>query len=94
MSRELSEFTRFITLKAQSYAYQRSDVDDFIQEGMIAAWQAIERDPEAYDSYVKKAIEWRMIDYARKIYSRREVGYTSTHENLLYGNYGDGEEST
>lgn len=92
MKRELKEFERFISIKAQGHAYEASDVDDFKQEGRIAAWQAIKRDPEATKSYVQQAIEWRMIDYTRKIYAHRELGYSPAHENIIYGNFGDGDE--
>ena len=76
-------------MKARYYANIKDDIDDFIQEGLIAAWKALERDPNATNSYVHQAIEWRMIDYARKIYAHVEVGYTPAMENMLYGNYGE-----
>jgi DNA-directed RNA polymerase specialized sigma24 family protein len=88
----LGEFTTFIAIKANSHAYEGSDVDDFKQEGMLAAWKALLRDPDATKSYVQQAIEWRMIDYARKVYAHRELGYTPSQENMLYGNYGDDHE--
>ena len=90
--KRLNSFERFITMKAYAHAYEPSDVDDFKQEGRIAAWQALKRDPLATNSYVHQAIEWRMIDYARKVYAQRDVGYSTTHENILYGNYGDDGE--
>jgi DNA-directed RNA polymerase specialized sigma24 family protein len=90
-NKRLREFKTFISIKAQSHAYEQSDVDDFKQEGLIAAWMALGRDPNATKSYVQQAIEWRMIDYARKIYAHRELGYSPSHENMIYGNYGDEE---
>ena len=92
MNRRLKQFERYIKMKANSHAYEDSDVDDFEQEGRIAAWMALKRDPDATKSYVQQAIDWRMIDYARKVYAHREVGYTPSIENLLYGNYGDDSE--
>lgn len=89
MKRGLKDFERFISLKANHYAYEKSDVEDFQQEGRIAAWQALERDPNATKSYVQRAVEWKMIDYARKIYAHRESGYTPGMQNLLFGDYGD-----
>jgi DNA-directed RNA polymerase specialized sigma24 family protein len=88
----LREFEVFISVKAQHYAYEQSDVDDFKQEGLIAAWMALGRDPDATKSYVQQAVDWRMIDYARKVYAHREMGYSPAHENLIYGNYGESEE--
>lgn len=87
--KRLEEFERFITMKARYIAYEDSDVDDFEQEGRMAAWTALKKDPEATKSFVQQAIEWRMIDYARKVYAHREVGYTPAQENLIYGNYGE-----
>jgi hypothetical protein len=85
----LKEFENFIKLKAHNLAYNINDVDDFKQEGRIAAWHALRRDPNATKSYVQQAVEWRMIDYARKIYTHQELPYTPAMENMLYGNYGE-----
>ena len=92
MKQRLSEFEKYIGMKARKHAYEQSDYDDFFQEGMIAAWQALDRDPKATKSYVKQAVEWRMIDFARKMYAHRETGYTPGMENMLFGNYGEEHE--
>lgn len=91
-NKRLREFERYIAIKANNYAYEPSDVDDFKQEGLIAAWMALGRDPNATKSYVQQAIEWRLIDYARKVYAHRELGYTPAHENIIYGNYGESDD--
>lgn len=85
----LKSFYTYIGIKARSHAYEYSDFDDFMQEGLVAAWQALQRDPDATKSYVQQAVEWRMIDYARKVYAHRELGYSPAHENIIYGNYGE-----
>ncbi len=92
MKRGLKEFERFISLKAHHHAYEKSDVDDFLQEGRLAAWLALKRDPNATKSYVQQAIEWRMIDYARRMYAHRESGYTPGMMNMLFGDYGEDAE--
>jgi DNA-directed RNA polymerase specialized sigma24 family protein len=89
MKDRLSEFEPFITMKARNIAYNNNDIEDFAQEGRIAAWKALQKDPSGTKSYVQKAVEWRMIDYARKVYAHIEVGYTPAMENMLYGNYGE-----
>ncbi len=74
-------------------AHRPDDYDDFEQEGRLAAWTAIKRDPTATKSYVQQAIDWRLVDLARKLYNHVEEQYTPAHENMLYGAYGDTEEN-
>jgi hypothetical protein len=52
----------------------------------------LEFDPDANKSFLRQRIEWRMRDYARKIYPNKEVGFSPHHENMLYGNYGENND--
>lgn len=91
--RKLAEFERYIDLRAKNLAYRVDDYDDFKQEGRLAAWKAMQQDPYATKSYIQQAIDWRLVDLARKLYNHVEEQFTSQHENILYGAYGEGEEN-
>jgi DNA-directed RNA polymerase specialized sigma subunit len=86
---KIREYTPFIKMKARMMADGEWDWEDFEQEGMIALWKALEFDPSANKSFLRQRIEWRMRDYARKIYPNKEQGFSPHHENMLYGNYGE-----
>lgn len=87
--RNLKEFETYIKVKARSMARRHDDIEDFEQEGRLAAWQAICDDPVATKSYVQKRINWRMIDFMqRKIYKNpAEISADDVFGNLLYGDY-------
>jgi DNA-directed RNA polymerase specialized sigma subunit len=90
----LEHYEDFIIYRARELANVPADVDDFAQEGRLAAWQALERadDVRGRIAFVQQRITWRMIDYARKLYKVSEkevVGFTPQQRNLLYGDYGD-----
>jgi DNA-directed RNA polymerase specialized sigma subunit len=83
---KIKEFTPFIRRTARVMADGEWDWEDFIQEGNIALWQALEFDRNATKTFIHQRIRWRMLDHARRIYPNKEVGFSPQHENLLYGN--------
>ena len=91
MSKDLlSYFEAYILTKAREYANVEADIEDFQQEGRIAAWEALQEAHGLYGtkSYVYQRIDWRMLDYARKLYKTAEreiIGFNPQQENLLYG---------
>lgn len=85
--KRLQEFTPYIRMKARAIADGPWDWEDFEQEGRIALWKALEFDPHATKSFLHQRIQWRMLDYARRIYPNKEVAYTPKQENMLYGNF-------
>lgn len=89
MRTRLSEFKTYVRIKASSFARRPADVDDFYQEGILAAWQALSDDPEATKSYVHQRITWRMIDHAkRRLYKNpADISADEDYSNELYSDY-------
>lgn len=83
----LKEFESYIRTKARRFARRPDDVDDFIQEGRLAAWQALQDDPKATKSYVHQRISWRVSDFAtRRIYKNpEEISANESFGHILWG---------
>ena len=86
---KLKDFERYIKAKAWSFAKREADVEDFQQIGRLAAYHALQDDPNATRSYVYQRIDWRMIDfYKRNIYKNpQEYSANEMYGNALWGEY-------
>lgn len=94
----LEHYELYILFKAREMANVDADIEDFQQEGRIAAWKALrtQQNRSGQVIYIRNMIDWRMTDYQRKLYKVGEkevVGFTPSENNLLYGNTGVDNEN-
>ncbi len=61
------KFLPLIKKYAWQYAYAE-DIDDLVQIGLITLWQLYETygDQECFPKYVKKRVQWRMLNYVNQ----------------------------
>ncbi len=85
--RTLKEFEYYISNKAKYYSRRDDDIQDFEQEGRLAAWQAIQRDNNATKSYVYQAIDWAMLVYLNRVAYKNpeEISADEHFGGILWG---------
>ncbi len=77
MKSRLGEFESYIQVKARSFARKPVEVSDFEQEGRIAAWQALQKDPDATKSYVQQRIDWMLLNYSNRYVHKNPEEYSA-----------------
>lgn len=66
----MNKYEKIVLIKAKRYSYSLNDTDDFIQEGLIALYEAINNykvDKEtSFSTFIEVCIDHRMTSYIRK----------------------------
>ncbi len=87
---ELADNLAYIKAQARLMARRPDDIEEFIQEGCIAVWEASQEKHWTL-AYVRQKIKWRMQNYANRVLynNPEEQSANDMFGGLLWGEFSE-----